>query len=455
MKIFPDTKIFIICPGNIHSGGPELCHQLCSRLVELGADAYMFYTPNLGGSFNPENPIDSFYKKYHVPYVLEVEDKPHNILVVNESANVYFSSYKRIRKIFYWMSVDNYITNISSMIFQMQENALAGPMPKFFYFDSDDKAIEHWTQSEYARRFVLLNGVPEKRIYVVEDYLNQAFLSNAAKINLDEKKDVVAFNPAKGYKITQRLMEIAPDITWFPIKNMTPQQVQILLSLSKIYIDFGNHPGKDRIPREAALSGCVVITGRRGAAGNDVDINIPREFKFGETEEDFPKIIEKIRETFDDFTTNYEKQNDYRKRILDDKNRFAQEVAAAFNLNPPKKIPAAITQGFSPKGYKLTEMLSTYDDYEIKFLIDDRFCNGQNSTGVDVGNYIRFEKNESYFLPKTGGGRKILVISSADANFLYLEGRLKKFAFLDPEESELENLNSTIRPKKSDVLVVN
>ena len=31
-------------------------------------------------------------------------------------------------------------------------------------------------------------------------------------------------------------------------------------------VDLGHHPGKDRLPREAALAGCVTVVGRAGAA---------------------------------------------------------------------------------------------------------------------------------------------------------------------------------------------
>lgn len=48
---------------------------------------------------------------------------------------------------------------------------------------------------------------------------------------------------------------------------------------SMIYIDFGEHPGKDRIPREAAMRDLIVITGRDGAAVNDVDVSIPKKYK--------------------------------------------------------------------------------------------------------------------------------------------------------------------------------
>lgn len=36
----------------------------------------------------------------------------------------------------------------------------------------------------------------------------------------------------------------------------------------------------DRLPREAALAGCIVLTNREGAAKFDQDVPLPREFKF-------------------------------------------------------------------------------------------------------------------------------------------------------------------------------
>lgn len=68
----------------------------------------------------------------------------------------------------------------------------------------------------------------------------------------------------KGIKFTKKLIDKSIGIKWIPIENMTTQQVKSLLGNSKVYVDFGNHPGKDRFPREAAIMGCCVITGKRG-----------------------------------------------------------------------------------------------------------------------------------------------------------------------------------------------
>ena len=329
MKIYPNTKIYIICPANINSGGPELCHQFCSQLIQFGANAFMLYREG-PVPLNKEDPVHDFYKKYHLSYTFEPEDEPQNILIIPETQ---FYQTEKIRRVLWWMSVDNHFISLSNCLKTLWQYIRfdSTPIPNMFFFNQD-KELTHFVQSEYARQFLIVNKISKRKIYWVEDYLNQAFLSKAAQIDLSKKENLVAYNPKKGFVVTEYLIKLAPDIDWRPIENMTPEQVQELLAKAKVYIDFGNHPGKDRIPREAAISGCVVITGRRGSADNDVDINIPAEFKFDERTDNPQQAIDKIREVFENFSAAHEKQADYRARILDDKNRFENEVAEAFGI---------------------------------------------------------------------------------------------------------------------------
>ena len=61
--------------------------------------------------------------------------------------------------------------------------------------------------------------------------------------------------------------------------KLSPEQVQAMLKKAKVYIDFGGHPGMDRIPREAALAGCIVVTNREGSAAFRQDVPIPSQYK--------------------------------------------------------------------------------------------------------------------------------------------------------------------------------
>ena len=241
MKIYPDTKVYVLCPSKIQTGGPESLHQLASQLIQFGVETYIVYTVLAD---NETNPVGDAYKKYHVPYADRLEDAPQNIVVISETTtNFGIYSLKRCRHIIWWMSVDNYLETLIKALREHLLNPLAEPVPKFFYFQEPDGDIEHWGQSEYVRQFLRINGVT--KIKPIETPMRQNFLSGADKINFAVKENIVAYNPRKGFEVTEQLIRLAPDINWQPIENMTPAQVQALLAKAKVYIDLGNFPGRD------------------------------------------------------------------------------------------------------------------------------------------------------------------------------------------------------------------
>ena len=80
------------------------------------------------------------------------------------------------------------------------------------------------------------------------------------------------------------------------------------------YIDFGPHPGMDRLPREAALAGCVVITNCEGAANFQEDLPLPSEFKFGSFDVD--KICQLLRDCCNNHAAYVEKMRPSREWIF-------------------------------------------------------------------------------------------------------------------------------------------
>ena len=99
---------------------------------------------------------------------------------------------------------------------------------------------------------------------------------------------------------------------------------------SMVYIDFGTHPGKDRLPREAAMCGCCVITGRKGSAAYAEDVTIPEEYKFTEGAEDIPRIIDAIRGCLTEFEKKQKLFEEYRKCIQEEKSVFRESVKQLF-----------------------------------------------------------------------------------------------------------------------------
>ena len=69
-----------------------------------------------------------------------------------------------------------------------------------------------------------------------------------------------------------------------------------------IYIDFGEHPGKDRIPREAALRNLIVITNRNGAAVNNIDVPIDNMFKIDNNLSQLGKISKLLHDSIQNYS---------------------------------------------------------------------------------------------------------------------------------------------------------
>ena len=123
------------------------------------------------------------------------------------------------------------------------------------------------------------------------------------------------YNPRKGFWFTKKIIDANPDIDFVAIEGMTPAQTKSLMRTSKLYIDFGDHPGKDRIPREAAICGCCIVTGRDGSAAYYEDVPIPDQYKIDRADESLPHIADTIRGTL----VNYN-------RCIDDFRHYVQKI---------------------------------------------------------------------------------------------------------------------------------
>lgn len=312
--------IYIACPANTATGGPELLHQLCHKLRAKGYSSYMYY---YGG--NNDNPVHERYLKYGTEFVDHIEDSEDNIIIVPEVNIQLLKKFKNIRKAIWWLSVDNYFTVIRDRRYKIK--TLMGLLA----FNYRKKNVIHFAQSKYAIEFLKQQGVEEKNIYYLSDYLNDVFI-NKSKENIKfTPKNNVLYNPKKGYEFTKKIIESSNNLNWVALENLKPEEMSKLMMESKVYIDFGNHPGKDRIPREAAISGCCIITGKRGSAKYKEDVYIDDEFKFEDKEESIKYIVDKINYIFNNYEIENAKFEDYRNRILDEEKAFEYDIDSIFS----------------------------------------------------------------------------------------------------------------------------
>ena len=341
-------------PANLATGGPEALHQLGNILKnEFKKDIQIFYIPK-----DHNNPVHTNYIKYNLEFTNKIHDDSKNLLIIPEYFNFLIEAQKfnKISKAIWWLSIDNYIgsrfrfTNNKFLrsfykipfnlieIFNRLTNFFFGILTiedylKFIYnlkninnHDEIRQASYHFTQSDYAYNFI-----KNKFSYVenLSDFIRKDIFNNL-KFSINNKENIICYNPKKSNKFMDFLMRKS-NFKFVPLINLTNEGIIDTLKKSKIYMDIGSHPGKDRLPREAALLGNCIITNKKGSAGNPKDLSIPSEFKFKENFKNLDKINNKIKQIFDDYDNEIEKFKDYLNSISNEENNFKNQIRNIFS----------------------------------------------------------------------------------------------------------------------------
>ena len=291
-------RIYILTPPGVVTGGPEAIYQLCDSINSLGGNCFILF------KYEHLNPFPEEYHHYNINqcYYSDEINKSDNLLIVPEiwTGSLYEDGYNNMSKAIWWLSVDNCYDRD--------------------YIQLTDDVL-HLYQSEYAKSF--LSGRGLVNIFPLFDYINDDFLLTD---NFD-KKNIIRYS-TKGEVEAKQIMEYLPEYDFVMLKDMTRLDVINKLKDSKVYIDFGNHPGKDRIPRESAVFGNCLITNRRGSANFKEDIQIPDSYKLSEF--DLVQISELIRDCIDNYVIRNLDFFDYRNIIKGQKDEFFDQVKKLF-----------------------------------------------------------------------------------------------------------------------------
>lgn len=315
-------KVFqIISPAGTPTGGVELLHQMAHILLNDGYKVNITYWP-----IKQKNDLINFYQDYLKgvtisEYFLDEEDV---VVILPEVFSYFIKKIKKAKILFWWLSVDNYI-NSKKFSFAIGNKF----MPLSYWNVKKSSKIYHAVQSEYAR--IYLSKFNVNTDYFISDYINDEYFSEyAKKVNSssENRKNVLLYNPAKGGKEQKNLIHFLENnsIECIPLRGMDKETMIKTLGESKVYLDFGEHPGKDRIPREAASLGCCIITNRKGSAGNPIDVQIPDDYKYAQEGDYFDLVKNKIYEIFNDFYKHSLYFEDYKRKIIIEKNLFIKEV---------------------------------------------------------------------------------------------------------------------------------
>lgn len=330
-------KIYILAPYHKSTGGIELSHQLIDYLRNHNQEAYVIYIEK--GKFVDTKEVTESYRKYNIEVCSKIEDKKENMLVLPEIFFDLIYDYHEIQLACWWMSVDNRYYSASlwgGIGFQK------GLYKKFHFFvrsffrdyrNSDallrrnDERIIHLYQSRYAQHNLYSKGF--SRVLPLSDYINTELAGGGTA----EKEDIIIYNPAKGLNYTKRVLKELPSkYKVIALKGFNRSELKDIMSRAKLYIDFGAFPGKDRLPREAILNGCCIITGKNGASFYYEDVAIGSEYKFDTTSSNVSRIVRKIDEVMSDYYGKIGDFEFYKKRILEEEKIFYSEIDDIFLL---------------------------------------------------------------------------------------------------------------------------
>jgi len=364
--------VFVFAPAQYYTGGVTALYQLCKNLNNY-IDTYIAFIDTLSDE-KIEKYIHQNYLHFRCDHVSQskVLDSKDHIIVIPESRPDLIAKYKFSKKIIYWLSVDNFLVSISpisrSVAVKLLYNLISSSrfdLIWFFglsifkrYLKNDRtyiRLLSNALKGEYYSSFARDKTVqiPPADVHILQSYYVYNFLTNFAKtskmfflhepleddylnfpISKDRKEDIVTWNTRKAYPITLKVIKALKKnkVHVVDLENVGKGNMINILGKSKIFIDIGIHPGRDRPPREAVVLGNIAVVNNHGGCFYYDDCMIEPPFKvdcYTETKcnIDPKKVAEDILHYMENYEYYYKKYfTKFRDYILEEPKLYQKEI---------------------------------------------------------------------------------------------------------------------------------
>lgn len=330
-----NPKVYVLYPKGVRTGGPEALHQLVHGLRALGVPAALVPHPDTVGRERV-----TAYRRYDAPEARLPRDVAGSVVIAPEIHVRELDQFREARTFCWWLSIDNSPLFRAERRFADWRAGLADPWRLRDAKSALDlvrrgmsrwrlrlRRSEHLAQSEYARLYLA------DRLGIDAASLSDYLPTNTTPEFVQRKGSHsalprVAYNPAKGARLTDGVIAaMGRDVTWDPISGLSHEGVTEHLSQADVYMDLGPHPGRDRMPREAALSGAVTIVARRGSGALPQDVPIPDGHKVSVVQTDpVAGAVEVLRRVMNNADQAFRDQAPYRRWIAGQEDQFRVEV---------------------------------------------------------------------------------------------------------------------------------
>ena len=343
---------YIYSPTDIVSGGVNSLHILCKGLIDNNIDAKMFYIDP------PSEFLDHpVIKAFNVPYITHIEDSRQNILVVPEAYTSLLHEYRFVTKMVYWLGIYFYFKKppyrfplsiklirkifAGSSYFGTSKNQFHALSQKVnFWGKKNDpiwhKEIIHMSNSYYAAEFIKLMN--NEDVNVLHNPVRNEFYQQ--KISPVREKKIL-FGTKTPNSIIRKVRKEFIDFECIKLKRIPSAEIKKLYSESMLFIELGHFPGRNRMPREAVVSGCVIITSLTGSASYSNDMQLPGYYKLNTNSDYMAELIIKIKAITGDYAVHYSHMQTYIDSLIRERNNFNAEVATIFKQIKPKALTMA------------------------------------------------------------------------------------------------------------------
>ena len=345
LHITRNQRIYVVSPY-FNTGGPKTLHQLADILSKMGVETYIYYYDNHSDTMLFE---DCSAKICH-----KIIDDLDSIIIIPETISNFMNGFSNACIVIWWLSLDYYFTQAAygNTKCNMAQNRKTLPYVFFksvvkwiiskdyahLFFPMNRKKLNscyHFYNCEYINHYLVKQNISDSKKHFLCGPLEQRFLNLDKSSIIKKKENIVAYNPSKidfEYlkRIKREVEKLDNTIVFLPIQNMTRDEVIAGLLKSKVYIDFGYFPGPERMPREAAMLYCNIITSTSGSAKNDIDVPIPEKHKFDKKRKNVKTIANLIIDMTNRFSDYTEYQDRYREKVQTQILTFEETVREIF-----------------------------------------------------------------------------------------------------------------------------
>lgn len=326
-------KFVILCPHGVRTGGPEACYQLSDSMISNGFEAEIWLLSKVNIEIlrkscesnadlskininveESKNQIDE-YRNYRMTPFRHLAEGESVVFIIPEVYLSLLPLFRNCKVVIWWLSVDNAFGALS----QINLNLLRMPN------------MHHAVQSTYAKEFAAALGL---ETFDLSDYTRLDSFDSQAESNLTNRPFKIALNAGKKVifdldHLINLIKEQYPQAVAVKIAGMTRDQVNYEFSTSRVFIDIGNFPGKDRMAREALVRGTNVIVGASGSGHYYEDYPIPSVYR--PKSHDLLSISQLAVHMLLNPKSHYNQFDTARSNVFNEKALFDQEVVLAFS----------------------------------------------------------------------------------------------------------------------------